>query len=105
VTLFRRREKVSKQPEVQIPFAVRAGNLQIPGGKYTVRLDEGAQTVILSGEGREFQLTPFPRSSKMRVSNDAVQLRNVMGEPAMLLILRTPPANEWVVRLEKQSGP
>jgi hypothetical protein len=39
----------------------------------------------------------------MQVGNTTVQLREVEGEPAMLLVVRTPPANEWVVRLEKQS--
>ena len=86
--------------EIEIPNLLHAGNVQIPADRYSVRLDEATQTLILTKAGEEIQLTPMLRSSKMQVRRSTVELRQVGGEPAMLLVVRTPPAQEWVVRLE-----
>jgi hypothetical protein len=87
--------------EIEITDMLCAGSVQIPPGRYSVRLDEATQTLTLSKAGEEVQLTPLLRSSKMQVRHNTAELRQVGGEPAMLLIVRTPPAQEWVVRLEK----
>ena len=87
--------------EIEITNTLYAGNVQIPPGRYSVRLDEATQTLILAKAGEEVQLTPLLRSSKMQVRRSTAELRQVGGEPAMLLVVRTPPAQEWVVRLEK----
>jgi hypothetical protein len=68
-------------------------------GRYRVEVDEASQELRLD-DGRGVIVLPAEkRSSKRRVAELEAQLRPVAGQPRQLLIVRTPPATEWVVSL------
>jgi hypothetical protein len=77
-----------------------AAGVSLPPGEYEVSVDESSHRVLLSELGRVLRIPGVRRSSKMRVDEPSVQLRQVVGEPRSLLIVRVPPATEWVVSLQ-----
>ncbi len=76
-----------------------AGN-RLPAGEYEVGVDEERGQVTLAGAGGTLRVPATRRSAKMRVDKPSAQLRQIAGEPRRLLIVRTPPAIEWVVSLQ-----
>jgi hypothetical protein len=88
---------------VHLDRAIRIGDTRLPAGDYEVQVDEPNGKVLLSRDAETFRLDASRRSSKMQVNRPSVQLRPVVAEPRWLLIVRTPPASEWVVNLESAS--
>jgi hypothetical protein len=86
--------------KIRLDIPVRVGDIQIPSGEYQVEVHEASKLVRLSSTTAVFKLAAKERSSKMRVKNPSTQLRQVVGEPRRLLIVRTPPATEWVTSLD-----
>lgn len=85
---------------IRLDGPVRVGDVRIPSDEYRVEVREADGLVRLSGSTAAFELVAKGRSSKMRVKSPSSQLRRVVGEPRQLLIVRTPPATEWVVSLK-----
>jgi hypothetical protein len=83
---------------------VRAGEVWLPSGDYQVNLEAESGQIVLSNPGGVYKVQALKRGSKMRVGRPTVQLRPVTGEPRHLLIVRTPPALEWVASLQDAPG-
>lgn len=73
----------------------------VPAGDYRVRVDEERRHLHLEGGSGAVTLTAEDRPGKARVRRPAAHLRPVQGEPRRLLIVRTPPATEWVISLDE----
>lgn len=74
------------------------GGRVIEAGDYQLSVDLGQQTFAISGGD---QVTPAFFRARMRAAKAAVDastlsLRPVEGEPRSLLVVRLPPADEWV---------
>jgi hypothetical protein len=89
--------------EVTLPHTVRAGSTRIEEGTYQVTADTAEPRIVLAGPEDRYLLIPTVRSSKMRVESPSAELRDVSDEPRILLVVRTPPANELVVSLTIES--
>jgi hypothetical protein len=90
-----------KQLTLELAEPVCAGETRIASGTFEVAVDEQNGKVRLSGAGLEVLLSATLRSSKVRVNTPVLHLLPVEREPRWLLIVRMPPAHEWVVNLEK----
>ena len=86
---------------ISIRKPLKAGSIHIPAQRYEVTVDQQRSEVVLAGVNATFKLDALQRSSKARVTTPSVQLRQVVGEPRWLLIVRMAPANEWVASLEE----
>jgi hypothetical protein len=72
-----------------------------PGGYEVSVLPEECVVVLRQRDTEVARLAATLRSSKMRVKQLHAQLFHVQGEPRRLLVVRTPPADEWVVSLDE----
>jgi hypothetical protein len=90
-----------KKLTILLAEAACVGETRIPSGTFEVEVDEQAEKVRLSATGQQVFLNATLRSSKVRVTNPVVRLFPVEREARWLLIVRMPPAREWVVNLEK----
>lgn len=86
---------------IRFDRSFHTGVLSLSPGNYQVNIDVDSVQVILSNATGEFRLGATKRSSKMRVTKSSSKLRQVVGEPRWLLIIRTPPADKWVVSLQE----
>ena len=86
---------------IRIQRSARAGGILIPRGDYVVSADELEGQVVLINTETVLRVGALRRAAKARVTAPTVQLRQVVGEERDLLIVRTPPATEWVVSLDR----
>jgi hypothetical protein len=86
--------------KIHLDSPLQAQGITIVPGDYEVHVEEADGLLLLVGETASIKLKPIKRSSKMAVRNPSVQMRQVANEPRYLLVVRTPPATEWVVSLE-----
>jgi len=89
---------------LRFPLPLRAGGQLLPPGRYEVRVDEAASEIVVLGIPQTASVIHVPaleRASKVRVSDVRVQLRKVRGESRWLLVVRTPPAREWLASLDQ----
>jgi hypothetical protein len=87
--------------QIHTDTPLRAQGLSIAPGDYEVAVQEGAGLVRLTSDTQTHRLEATQRSSKVEVESPSAQMRQVAGEPRCLLIVRTPPATEWVVSLDR----
>lgn len=80
---------------------LRAQGFFIAPDDFRVTVQEDAGLVRLTSDTESHELQATQRSSKMESRKPSAQMRQVSGEPRYLLIVRTPPATEWVVSLDR----
>ena len=92
---------------VRVHFAVLLHTEEAPlrAGDYTVDLDEGSSTLVLCHGTDTYRLRAEKRVSKAQVSQRQTELLKVEGERRYLLLLRSPPADEWVAGLSEEPRP
>ena len=89
---------------VRVDVPLRAGGVDLEPGDYDVSVDEAGTAIVLCRDGAEvLRADALARSSKAKVRKPEVDLRQVVGEPRRLLVVRTPPAEEWVLSLDERA--
>ncbi len=89
---------------LRFPLPLRAGGQLLPPGRYDVSVDEAAGEIVVAGIPQAAGVIHVPaleRASKVRIPDVRAQLRKVRGEPRWLLVVRTPPAKEWLASLDQ----
>ncbi len=84
-----------------VPASVSAGGITLEKGDYAVVVDEQSHSVLMSRGAFAARLPALERASKVQVRKLRAELRPVPGEDRWLLVVRTPPAREWVVSLRR----
>jgi hypothetical protein len=92
---------VSERIDIRLEQALRYESTTLPPGTYVLRLDTAQGEIALSGPPAALRLKPLVRSSKVRVKRPEARLAQVRGERRRLLIVRIPPATEWVVSFDE----
>lgn len=87
--------------QIHTDIPLRAQGLFIAPGDFRVTVREDAGLVRLTSDTESHELEATRRSSKVASRKPSAQIRQVAGEPRHLLIVRTPPATEWVVSLDR----
>ena len=88
--------------KIQLKQPVWVKNIELPTGEYQVSVDADNEMVILSQADKSFSLDAKRRYRVFRFKHPSVELRQVVGEPRWLLLVRSPPVTEWVVSLTQK---
>jgi hypothetical protein len=88
---------------IRLDRPLRHGSTILPSGAYALELDEVECEIALSGPG-SLRVRPDVRNSKVRVRRPEARLADVRGEARRLLIVRIPPATEWLVSFDEAEG-
>jgi hypothetical protein len=86
--------------DIRLEQALGYGSTTLPPGTYVLGLDTAQGEISLSGPAA-LRVKPLLRSSKVRVKRPEARLAQVRGERRHLLIVRIPPATEWVVSFDE----
>ncbi len=89
--------------KLDVDAPLRAAGVDIAPGVYEVTVDEEGSAIVLRRDGTEvLRAEALSRGAKAKVRKPNARLRQVVGEPRRLLVVRTPPSGEWVVSLDER---